>query len=192
MHVVARGRPLAGENVSGDEHVYLEIAGRSIIALADGLGHGPLAAEAARAFCTHVSSHPRAELEELMRGADRALSGTRGAAGAVMTFEEATGELMFVGVGNIGVTTARPLPTRFFSTPGILGRGFPRVHTLRCSWTEPNVIALYSDGISSRLDLSSREPTLERTVDALLERFGKLTDDALLVLAEHAPPGTEP
>ena len=50
------GAPLAGETRSGDLAVFAPFDGGALVAVIDGLGHGPAAADAAEAAATHSSA----------------------------------------------------------------------------------------------------------------------------------------
>lgn len=69
--------------------------------LADGLGHGPKAAEASVLFCERVRKVAREGPLTVLHDADRALAATRGAVGVVVRVDCARGLLKFAGIGNI-------------------------------------------------------------------------------------------
>src|SRR5690606_18180403 len=65
---------------SGDLHVVAPFDGGVVVAVIDGLGHGPEAAHAARGAATVVTANAGAPLDSLLRGCHDALHHTRGVA----------------------------------------------------------------------------------------------------------------
>jgi len=174
-------RPCRGETICGDAFTEIREPGL-LVALADGLGHGPLANEASEAFCAHVRRNTGQRLEQLMHGATRAIAGTRGAAAAVMRIDEDAGQLSFAGVGNVELQSVSQVPIRPVCTPGIVGRPLRKVVTYRYEIQPGDLLVMYSDGISSRFDLKKFkrfEP--QEIVDQLLEEHGKHHDDATVL-----------
>src|SRR5215210_3087840 len=90
-----------GEDVSGDQWAIAWFPERAVILVADGLGHGPGAAEAAReavrTFHEHAALTPTAIVEAI----HGALRSTRGAAVAVAEIVPPQETVRFAGVGNI-------------------------------------------------------------------------------------------
>src|SRR5687767_8571367 len=73
-------RPLPGESSSGDRHLVMDLSDRLLIAVVDGAGHGPEAAEAAelaiKCLASNVSSDT--SLYNLINHCHKQLRGTRG------------------------------------------------------------------------------------------------------------------
>jgi negative regulator of sigma-B (phosphoserine phosphatase) len=183
-------RPKAGETVCGDAFVAVPRGQGILVCLADGLGHGPAAKAAADAACLYAREHAEEPLERLMRGIDRALVGTRGAAVSLLALDPLARRALFAGVGNVELRAharARIAPP---TSPGIVGQN-PRVVRV---WEYPleagDLVALVSDGISSQFDLAAlahlAPPAL---AEALLDRHRKSHDDACCVVARVAAPG---
>src|SRR5262249_5551371 len=101
LRVAAVSVPKAGEEVSGDAWAAAQEGGRELVLVADGLGHGPLAAEAAReavrAFHQHTSRGPA----EILQAMHHALRSTRGAAAAVAEVDLTRQLVRYAGVGNV-------------------------------------------------------------------------------------------
>ena len=184
VQIASAQRPCRGETVCGD--AYTVVADPvTTVALADGLGHGPLAHEASEAFCDYVRRNVGLGLEQLMHGATRALTGTRGAAAAVIRLDEAEENLVFVGVGNIELLALSRQQIRPVSTPGIVGRPLRKVVAYRYEVSPGDLLVLFSDGISSRLDLKKYkrlEP--QQVADQIFEQHGKHHDDATVLVLE--------
>ena len=140
-----------GESVSGDAWRIAEQDGQLAVMVADGLGHGVLAADAAdRAAAVFDESpmmHPPAAYCE---NAHRALVGSRGAALAC-AHVSLDGHVTYASVGNIMGTvvngdTARGLP----SQNGTVGVQMRRVHTFEADLPERGVLVMHSDGLTNR------------------------------------------
>jgi anti-sigma regulatory factor (Ser/Thr protein kinase) len=129
--------PAPHELVCGDAWSIQVRAATYSVMVADGLGHGPLAAEAAwaaeRIFAAIEFSEPRRFFEE----AHRVLSTTRGAAISIAQGSTNDRRLSFAGVGNVagaivGVEDHRNL----VSHNGTIGASLPRVQTFDYDWPD--------------------------------------------------------
>src|SRR4028119_131850 len=93
--------PKTGEEISGDSWASAQIDNRSLLLVADGLGHGPQAAkaslEAVRVFRENVHRSPK----EIVEAAHAALRSTGGAALAIAAIDFEQQSVRFAGVGNI-------------------------------------------------------------------------------------------
>jgi serine phosphatase RsbU (regulator of sigma subunit) len=185
--VAAASRPYPGETVNGDAWAVHWGAGGCRIALVDGLGHGPLAAQAADAAVAVLAEHPDLGPLDAIDACHRALAGTRGAGLAVACIDPLARRLEYAGVGNIearlwsGGRHARPISYR-----GIVGATLPRAQAFGFMLSEPWLLLLHTDGVRSSL-LLEHDPTLAPDVlqdlaDALLRDWARTTDDATLVL----------
>lgn len=185
-------RPLAGQAVCGDTVARRRLRDGEVVAVADGLGHGPLAADASRRAAEILvesdSTSPAALLERM----SRALSATRGAAVAVVLLERSSGTLVHAGVGNIAArlmdeTTAKTLP----SQPGIVGHKMPRLvreQSLAIAGTAAAV--LHSDGLSDKWSAGDVPGAFDRhpgvLAAAVLRAAGTRRDDASVLVLRTA------
>ena len=173
-------RPLRGETRSGDAAAVVVKDGFVTAILIDGLGHGAGAAEVAeQALALSVA---RADLrpEALLREVDDALIRSRGAVASVLRLEPTPsgGLASFAGIGNVGLCFRGQKPFAPVSMPGILGRRVRKVRAFEHTLSKGDLLVLYTDGLSSRLDLSELTGETSAMAQTLLERFGKGTDDA--------------
>jgi serine/threonine protein phosphatase PrpC len=175
-------RPARGEKVCGDAYVIVPGAA-TVVALADGLGHGPLAAAAAVAFCQYVREHANEVPDRILRGSTEKVSHTRGAAAAVIRLDESNGTLVFAGIGNVELQALSQNAIRPVSTPGIVGRKLRKIVPFDYEVVAGDLLAMYSDGISSRFELKefrSMEP--QQIAEAILDQHGKQHDDATVIV----------
>ncbi|WP_063814519.1 SpoIIE family protein phosphatase [Nocardia fusca] len=184
------GRPLPGQDVSGDRCVVLDTGtGTVLFAVLDGLGHGAAAA-AAVDRATRVLAENRAEpLDVLMVLCHRAMSDTRGAAVTLALF--GAEETQWLGVGNIEsiVLTAGPTGPQVSATAlqsgGIVGYRLPSTLQPHTVPVRPGDLLLMStDGVEAEpghgVDLAKSTADI---VQELLSRHAKDTDDALVLAA---------
>ncbi len=97
----AINRPAPLEQLSGDTWRIAERPSELVLMIADGLGHGPLAAHAADTAAAAFDENPFLPQIEYFAVADRRMRGTRGAAIAVAHINATSGSLKYAGIGNI-------------------------------------------------------------------------------------------
>lgn len=186
--VADRAKP--GERVSGDLSAVREQPESVLIAVADGLGHGPEAAHAAAFAMTALDgAWPRQPLSRLMDICHAALSATRGAALALAVLDANSETLTWLGVGNVeGRLISRTADGQregrsLLMHSGIVGHHLPSLHPTTLALQPGDVIAIATDGISSgfeqeiRLDLSPQQ-----MASRVFARCAKDTDDALVLV----------
>ncbi|GGL27612.1 SpoIIE family protein phosphatase [Planomonospora parontospora] len=187
--------PLGGAGDSGD--AWAVAADGCLTALvADGLGHGPAAAQASRAAVSALEHpmpghSPSTGLDGLVRRAHEAMRGTRGGVLGVCTI--GPDRLSFAGVGNIAgrLLPAGENPRRshgLLSHHGTLGVQLapPRTRVSAYGWGPGAVLVVTSDGITSRCDPLAYPGLLERdpaVIAAVLQRdHGRDGDDSTVLV----------
>jgi anti-sigma regulatory factor (Ser/Thr protein kinase) len=177
--------PALNESVCGDTWRVAERNGEIALMVADGLGHGPLAAEAAtlaaEAFQERLFDSPGAFCER----AHRALTGSRGA--ALAAAHVSASALRYAGVGNISGTLVSPTHSRgMFTQNGTVGLQVRKVQQMDYEWDDRAMLIMHSDGLTSRWSMDAYEGLLARhpaIVAGVLHRDctrGK--DDATIVV----------
>jgi anti-sigma regulatory factor (Ser/Thr protein kinase) len=180
--------PKLGEEVCGDSWGVSVSPEQTTLMVADGLGHGPDAAEAAvealRLFHRY-NGHRAPVLLDYIHGGLRA---TRGAAVSVARFQPASGKVIYSGVGNVaGVIAVNGELRRMVSMPGTAGHNARKIQAFEYPFTAGLVI-LHSDGIASSwtLDrypnLAARHPALIAAV--LYRDLTRHRDDATVLVAK--------
>ncbi|MEV7003599.1 ATP-binding SpoIIE family protein phosphatase [Streptomyces sp. NPDC093982] len=144
--------PLAAAEFSGDAWACVRTSDHVTLMMADGLGHGPLAARASTAAVEAVRTAPHLPPADLLRRMHGALRDTRGAAAAVAQLDVTAGRLYFAGVGNVGARLHRRDNWHgLVSHPGIVGAHFPaHLPAHQETWTDDCLLVLHSDGLPSR------------------------------------------
>lgn len=179
------GRPMPGETLSGDVATSWARDGRVVLAVIDGLGHGPEAAAAASLAAAAVEDHATEAPASLLAMVHKRLVGTRGAAATVVTLDVVTGALEWLGVGNVdGVVlradpATRPPVHGVFLAAGVLGAQLPVLPPIGgVALGHGDTLVLATDGV--RADLAEVGRAALRP-EALASR----------ILADHAGPGDD-
>jgi anti-sigma regulatory factor (Ser/Thr protein kinase) len=182
-----------GETVCGDAWCVAVRDDRISVMVADGLGHGPLAAVASGAACEVFDRDPFVGPVPLFEAAHQALSATRGAAMAVACVEPGGGRLRYGGVGNIaGTLLGMGGDSRgLFSHNGTLGHVVRKFQEFEYPWGPEAVLVMHSDGLQTRWDVEKYPGLLRRhpaVVAAVLYRdFRRGRDDATIVVLSPYP-----
>jgi len=182
--------PHPAETVCGDDWGIEELAGRSLVLVADGLGHGPDARAAASAAHDAFSA-ARAEAPlEILERIHLALKPTRGAAVAVAEIDRGRGVLRYAGLGNIAATVLTDGKTRsLVSLHGTAGHDVRRLRDFASPWNPGDVLVMCSDGIGTRWNLDAYPGLLEHhpmLLAAVLYRdFQRGRDDATVVVVRN-------
>lgn len=182
--------PAPREHVCGDSWSIVERGSQLAVMVADGLGHGPLAAEAAARAASVFQAQPFVEPTIFYGEAHRALAGSRGAAVARAVLDP-TGRVEYSGVGNIaasliGVQGSRGLP----SQNGTVGAEMRRqIAANYYDWPERGVLLMHSDGIVGRWSFDPYPGLLIRhpaVIAAIVCRdFLRGRDDATVVVVSR-------
>ncbi|KQO51255.1 MULTISPECIES: SpoIIE family protein phosphatase [unclassified Methylobacterium] len=180
MKIASSLRSFPGETACGDVVAWWRENDSTLIAVADGLGHGTSARLAAESFMAAVEDSSGLGLAERMQRADRAIVRTRGVAATLVQIDLAAMTLTVAGVGNIqgGIFGART--RRFDGAAGIVGAGIRAIRPLTFAFDPADVLVLWSDGLR-HVDIDETcwrfrdEP--QRLADCLLARFGCESDD---------------
>ena len=121
-------------------------------------------------------------LEDIMRGAHRALTGTRGAAATLCMIRD--GGMEACAVGNVELRSG-DLRIPLVTSPGILGTRVAKFRTCVQRITKPGRLILFSDGISSRVrfeELSHLEP--QAFCEQILVEHRRDYDDSTILVAD--------
>jgi anti-sigma regulatory factor (Ser/Thr protein kinase) len=185
---------LHGEVECGDGWISQE-CGRGVrITVADGLGHGTLAAEAARLAIRTALEQPEDAPPALLERIHGALRATRGAAVAVAEIDVQARIVRFAGIGNIG---AAILPEsdpmrRLVSHAGTAGLNTPKIREFTYPWDSGSLLLMYSDGLQTHWSFDAYPGLVERhpsvIAGVLYRDYARGRDDATVVVAREARP----
>jgi anti-sigma regulatory factor (Ser/Thr protein kinase) len=186
----ARSTPKAGQEVCGDAWAFDNRDGLLRAVILDGLGHGPLAALAARSAVDVFHRAGRiGNPSDILRSAHQGLKATRGAVMAVASIDTVSRRITFAGVGNIvGIVTSGETTQHLLSTDGTVGYNMRLVREVEAEWTARSVMILTTDGISTRWNLNRHPGLLEHhpsLIAAVLHRdFARDSDDATILVVK--------
>ncbi len=180
-----------GETVCGDGYSvkWHGETGRAIVA--DGLGHGPGAAEAAQVAVTLFESVAEPSPAQLLERAHTSMRKTRGAAVAVVHLDAAQGKLVFAGAGNIAGRIVSGVEDRsLLSQHGTIGLQIRRLNDLPYDWPEHALLILHSDGIATRWTLADTPGLLQcdpLVIAAwLMREHSRTRDDATVLVIRRS------
>jgi negative regulator of sigma-B (phosphoserine phosphatase) len=185
-------RAIPGEVEAGDLHVVAPFADGVLVAAIDGLGHGPEAAEAARAAAAVLQAHAGESVAALVERCHVALRRTRGAVLSLASFRATTGMMTWLGIGNIeGVVfradpSARPPREAILLRSGVVGYQLPPLREATLSVSAGDTLIFATDGI--RHDFAGAPPggrPPQTVADDIIARYGKTTDDALVLVVRY-------
>ena len=181
-------RPLTGEQVSGDAFAVRRVEDRHQLMMCDGLGHGGLAAaaarEAVRAF-TEAPAGPPASVVEVLH---RKLNHTRGAAVAVAEIDPELRLVRYAGLGNIAGTVLGAGGRRgMVSLPGIAGHQRRQVRQYDYPMEPDAIVLMHSDGVVDRWNAADYPGLLTHSpaviAATVLRDAGVRRDDAGVLVA---------
>jgi len=185
-------RTFPGETESGDLHLVAPLPTGVLIAVVDGLGHGPEAAFAARTATASLRERPQDEIADLMRRCHASLQRTRGVVMSVASIDAETNQMTWLGVGNVDASLFRADPNAKLareSLPhrgGVVGFQIPSLRITTLSIARGDTLVFATDGISNNFHAGSPlgwHP--QDAADFMVRRYGKDTDDALVLVARY-------
>jgi anti-sigma regulatory factor (Ser/Thr protein kinase) len=180
--------PITGETVCGDAWSAERSPGRSLYIVADGLGHGPSAAEAAAEAVRVFHLVSQFEPDRILSEIHSALAKTRGAAVAVAEILHQKQVLRYAGAGNIvGVICSGGKTRSLVSMNGTVGHVVGKIQQFSYPWQPESALIMHSDGLATRWNieqypgLASRHPALLAGV--LFRDFSRKRDDATILVS---------
>jgi anti-sigma regulatory factor (Ser/Thr protein kinase) len=191
IEVGAVSIPKTGETLNGDAWTSRSTPRGCRILVVDGLGHGPVANEAARGAVDAFDATPRRGAVEEVEACHDALRSTRGAALAVADVDLDGRMVRFAGVGNIaGSVWDGSTSHHMVSLNGTAGHGTIHAREFSYGWPARGILVLSSDGLTTRWSLESypglaaRDPALVAGV--LYRDHTRGHDDVTVVVAREA------
>ena len=210
LQVIHLERPHPRETMCGDMAMIARKEGRLRVAIADGLGHGPQAREAADVTTRWLRASAKESLEEAVLVAHENTAATRGSTLGIAELDLKTQTVTATTIGNVRVGIYQNTG-RVWSpcgTDAVLGHGRGSFHgkleirVEKFQLPPGGLLILFSDGLSSQLRLPlSRPQALEEHPDphdrghqndphqraALFEQFREVHGDAGKARASCCP-----
>lgn len=187
-------RAFKGEQHCGDECAVWKTGGKTILCVADGLGHGEDAELAAKAAITFVSRHLSEPLKVLFDGCNREIRDTRGVAMGIAVVDEGTREMIYAGIGNIRALVVRNnnagidegTVVRLASNPGIVGGGYKTLTPETIGINPGDLVIIFTDGIEEHIDLSGHNKIplheTQKLAETIIRDWGRDSDDAAILI----------
>jgi serine phosphatase RsbU (regulator of sigma subunit) len=148
--------PKPPEKLNGDAWSIVYYLQKVFFLVADGLGHGPEAAQASQKAVETFDSVSARSPAEYIEAIHTSLQGTRGAAVAVVEVDLIEQQVRFAGVGNINtVLVSSSKNQSMLSQPGIVGQQIRSLQELVYTWKEMAnpLLIIHTDGMERRWDL---------------------------------------
>ena len=180
-----------GEIECGDGWGARAGANLSFFMIVDGLGHGSLAAEAARQAEHVLAISHSTSAAEILGDCHDALKKTRGAAAAIAGISPDQGTLTYAGIGNISATVVDHQSRRgLASHNGTLGHQIHKIQEFTVPWNPESILIMHSDGLGTKWDLNryagltSKHPSI---IAAMLYRdFQRERDDVTVMAVKNS------
>ncbi|HKR01928.1 MAG TPA: ATP-binding protein [Pyrinomonadaceae bacterium] len=181
-------RPHPGEETNGDAYFIKTLGKRTLLAVIDGLGHGPGAKEAADVAIDQLEDWTGEPLDEILPALHNAMRATRGAVIGATIIDMAAGRFHYSGVGNVMVRVYNaPEHAAPLSGNGTLGARLGTVRVWTYPWAEGATLIMASDGVSASWDIESYPELLRRTpqmlAGILMRDYARAADDATVLVA---------
>jgi phosphoserine phosphatase RsbX len=185
-----------GEDVSGDAYVVAPFDGGTLVAVVDGLGHGPEAARVAQIAITTLQERPADGVEQLIRRCHDVLMGTRGVVMTLASFSASACSFSWLGVGDVEAFLFRAAPAlnagreHVLLRGGVVGYQLPPLRAAVVTVAIGDTLILATDGIDdgfTALQPSRSQPPRE-IAEHILARYSKGSDDALVLVARCLEP----
>jgi serine/threonine protein phosphatase PrpC len=187
----AASRPLDPEEGSGDQYLVRATPNGVLVVVADGVGHGREAAEAARAAIALVADAEGEGLIGALRRSHQGLRLTRGAALSLAWFDGARRDVTWIGIGNVTGILVRSSDggerqETLLLRGGVLGRNLPVLRAETLTVFPGDTLVLATDGIHPRFAAHLRSTgSPKQLADHILDAHGTGDDDALVVVARY-------
>lgn len=179
-----------GESESGDWYVVTPFTDGVLVAVVDGLGHGPHAAIATRLATVTLEQFAHEPPEQLLLRCNEVLRPTRGAAISLASFDRQRRTMTWLGVGNVLGKLARAGPAndaridRLVARGGVVGSHLPQLQPEVIAVAPSDLLVFATDGVRWGFGelLPSHTGSPQPLADRILQRYATYTDDALVLV----------
>jgi phosphoserine phosphatase RsbX len=181
----AAWRALGDDSHCGDVHVVVASPEGALAGVADGLGHGEEAEDAAKRAADVLREHSAEPVDLLLQRCHVALKPTRGAAVSLASFRSADSVMTWIGVGNVEAALVHEDHSResLLLRGGVVGQHVPKPRSSVAAMRDGDLVIFATDGVNPGFaeDLRTAFPP-EGVAADILDRCGRGTDDALVLV----------
>jgi phosphoserine phosphatase RsbX len=192
-------RPMPGETECGDGYLVREHSGGILLAVVDGLGHGPEAAVAARAATDILDAHSAEDIGPLVRRCHQGLRDLRGVVLGIAYIDTSRDALTWLSIGNIlgllvHTGSGRKREKTFMvSHSGLVGQRLPPVKAETRPIAPGDLLVFATDGIRPEFpEALGRTVGPQELAERLLRDYAVDTDDALVLVVCYRRGAGEP
>jgi negative regulator of sigma-B (phosphoserine phosphatase) len=185
-------RPYPGYVRSGDAYTIQITKTGILVAVVDGLGHGPNAADTAELAITTVNTYSNEPVLKLFQRCHNRLKESWGAAMIIASIVSFTNRITWAAVGNIDGRILRAdshaLPHQEVIIPknGVVGHRLPSIHEFSTFLNFHDMIIFVTDGIRSHFsDVVSLNISSQENADRILNDYARNNDDALVLVIQY-------
>jgi phosphoserine phosphatase RsbX len=181
------------EGESGDLHAIVPFKGGILVAVIDGLGHGPEAAEAARAARGILEECAGDSMKLVFERCHGGIRHTRGVVMSAVSFDVQSSLMTWMGVGNVEAILVRRNRARdgayeaVHNRGGVVGYRLPSLFSASLVVNRGDLLIMATDGIRSgfvdAVDGDESDPDV--TAARIMSDYRKASDDALVVVARY-------
>lgn len=185
------GAPMQGFTESGDVHVVAPFDHGVLVAVIDGLGHGPEAALAAKEAARLLELHAGESVLGLVQRCHEGLRKTRGVVMSIASFDERDDTMTWVGVGNVEglLLRATDIPNvdqAIAARGGVIGYQIPALRPVTLPVAQGDILVMATDGIHGGFaDRVDRKESPEAIASAIFSRNTRGSDDSLVLVARY-------
>ena len=155
--------PARGERVCGDSWGFALDGDRAAVMVADGLGHGPDAAEASQHALSTFADNPMGDLRQMLQDTHARLRSTRGAAVMLLQADAGAGTVRSAGAGNVMARLVSGVSDRaILCQHGTAGVTIRTPDETTTAWPPHAMLVVFSDGIETRWKGDALAPVLGR------------------------------
>lgn len=152
-----------GEQVCGDGWGFAVDGATAAVMVADGLGHGPDASEAAQAALDAFAADPLADPAQMLRQVHERLRATRGAAVMLAQLDAGADGIRSAGAGNVLARVVSGVSDRtILCQHGTAGITIRSPDETRTPWPPHALLVVCTDGIATRWQADLLAPVLGR------------------------------
>lgn len=180
---------IAGQDYCGDDVAVYIHNNYCLCMVADGLGHGEYAHQAAVLAKDIFYDNIEKEPDDIIGKMHKALYTTRGAAVSIAKIIPDESKVVYAGIGNISGALIGQKRVNMVSHNGTLGMDTIKIQTFIYPWNKNDILIMHSDGISAKWDLGEYQDVVYQDLSlisgVIFRDYHRPKDDAsLLILKE--------